>query len=171
MSDDTGAARSVRLRGRWVVVILAASLAFNVFLLATVFGHRLRTPDHHSCGRGDGVREFVRANPELRVVAKELRRAKRDAILERRGPLRAAHARYVEALRAEPFQAQAFETAQADYIAARRAMRDLRQEWVRRFVDELTPAQRQGFAEHLAKRAECRAKYWDRRIKRSEGER
>ena len=166
MSAASTDPKSVRLRGRWVVVILAASLILNVFFVAAFLPKIWR--GDRDCGRGDGVRAFMHNNADVKELGRKLRRDKRDDVGERRTALRAAYQDYVAAIRAEPFDAERFAAAQSAYVDARRSMRSLKHEWMQRLVGDMTPDQRRRFAEHLEERAACRAERWKRWKERRE---
>lgn len=166
MSDAPSDPKSVRLRGRWVVLILVASLVLNVFFLST-FVPKLWSGGH-KCGRGDGVRVFMKHNPDVKELGRRLRSGKRAEIREQRKALRAAYQDYIAAVRAEPFDAERFTAAQSAFVESRRALRSLKNEWKQKLISEMTPEQRKRFAEHLDEQAACRAKRWDRHEKRRE---
>lgn len=172
MSDPAGPENSVRVRGRWVVLLLIASLLVNIFFLATVFGHKIRGHDRARCGKDDGVREFLRGDAEVRELAKRLRRElrveNRAATQEKRKTLHAAQDEFAAAMGATPFDAERFAAAQTAYNEARAAMRSPRLEWLRRLAEKLTPEQRVRLAALFTEKTQCRKAYWDRRIERFE---
>lgn len=177
MSDGAENSKSVRPRGRWMLVILGASLLLNVFFVAAKVGHEFRRGGHHDgprggkCRPGDGVRGFVRANPDVRELADTLRRQGREALTERLRAGEALREAYQQAVQAEPFDPESLAAAQSAMAAERTRMRDLRDASVREFVGKLDPDQRARYAEHLAEQAQClqeRRRRFEERAERRE---
>lgn len=130
------------MSGRWIGILLAASVALNLFLIGLMGGAWLKG------GREDG-REgrmgamLMKVLPESRHddirALTEMRRAERR---DSRSNRREIYREMREAMRAEPFDRASFEAAQARIIEQRVAGHDARDSRMADFMASLSHAER-----------------------------
>jgi uncharacterized membrane protein len=140
---------------RWMKLLLVLSLTANLLVIGVIAGHELRRDDRRGASRTVGwilelVPEERRAMSEAHFAAAlaDLETAERDRSTEA--------AAVIAAIRAEPYDAAAVQSAMADYGASRaedRAKRwTLLRERLSTLLAEFTPAERAAFADGLDER-------------------
>ena len=153
----TGASPSAGSR-RWLVVLLVASLGFNLFVIGAAVAERV-WPERAESIRTPRVTELLPRNffmglgrerrDELKVVFQERRQTFRD---ERRA-LREAAQRVADALAREPYDPELARRAISEYGSATQKLVDLGLGVAQDLVERLTPEERRQLAEHIRKRA------------------
>lgn len=136
---------------RGLKIALAVSLAFNLCIVGVICGVMLRDgPPHRSRDFGLG--------PLSEALSREDRKAMRDAFVERhpdiRGDRRAMRAEFdalVAALRAEPFDPVALDTALAAIAARNQSLLDTGRELVAARLKAMDAEGRAAFADRLEK--------------------
>ena len=144
----TGPKGSRRLK-----IVLAVSLALNLCVAGVVAGAWLRDGPPHGGGKDFGL------GPLSEALTRDDRKAMRKAFVERhpdiRGDRREAKAEFdavVNALRAEPFDPAALDTALAAVAARNQSLLDTGRELVAERLKSLSPAERLAFADRLEER-------------------
>lgn len=145
---------------RLVPVLLALSLAANVFLGGFIAG-RLLGPHgmHHGGPRGPGAFEAQAMTPEGREIVRAAFKAERESLIASKRESVRLRAQVSEALAAEPFDRAAVERAvealQAEDAAHRRRVATI----LIAAAGKLSPADRKALAErHFDQRRGKRAK-------------
>lgn len=143
---------------RWLLGLLVASLAFNLFVIGAAVAERL-WPERAESMRTPRVTELLPRNffvgldrerrDELKVVFQERRQTFRD---ERRA-LREAAQHVADALGQEPYDSELVRRAITEYGDANRKLVDLGLAVTQDLVERLTPEERRELADHIRKRA------------------
>jgi len=138
---------------RRLKIALAVSLAFNLCILGVIGGVMLRDGPPHR-GRDFGL------GPLSEALSREDRKAMRDAFVERhpdiRGDRRAMRAEFdalVAALRAEPFDPAALDSALAAIATRNQSLLDTGRELVAARLKAMDAAGRAAFADRLERHA------------------
>ena len=150
--------------GRWLKTVLVLSLALNLGVAGLVLGHNLK-------GRGEGPRPHSVRDLGFGFFGPALTDADREALRtafarnapdlrEARNAMREDVAAVLAAIRAEPFDAAAFDAALARSAARSMERRALGEALIRDHLAGLDAAARDGFAtrleDGLRRRAEAR---------------
>lgn len=152
MTDNT----NPKTTGRWVKVILFASLAINLFFAGLLIGGPTFRDGPPKGGAGNAMlpnpRMFVQAlGPEEgRRVQREIRRSVPD-IRQKFKAVRSNHLAVAAALRADPYDPQALTDALNDVREAHTDLASSFQEPLARVFGDLTHEQRLKLADALEK--------------------
>lgn len=140
---------------RWIKVALVVSLAVNLIVAGLVVGAALGRDRTGDRTRGDVPREFMRA-PLVSALGREDRRAVGRELMREAGPLRQNRAelrarfeRLLEALRAEPFDAQAVAVILAEQRAAGARRLEIAEAAVLARLAAMSPEARAAYADRL----------------------
>ncbi|MCB6178352.1 periplasmic heavy metal sensor [Rhodobacter sp. Har01] len=152
-APSTGVPPSAPRTAGWVKALLALSLALNLAIAGLAAGAYLR--DGGPPGRGD--RDFG-FGPLGEALSREDRKALRLAFLENfpalkdgRAALRGDFGALIAVLRADPLDPAALDAALATIAARNAEMLATGRDLIARYLKELTPAARAGFADRLDK--------------------
>lgn len=136
---------------RWMRLLLVMSLTANLLVIGVVAGHELRRDHPRGADRAVGwILELV---PEGRRAMAEAHFAEALAQVDAADRERAGDAAAVlAAIRAEPFEPAAVQSAMAGYGAARAERWAILRERMASMLAEFTPAERAAFADRLQDR-------------------
>lgn len=157
--------------GGWKKALIAFSLALNLFFVGLLGGQLLSgedesagPPAHARAGYSLHPRVMMRALPEARH--EDIRTFYADARKGMGGEWREINRIRMgidEALRADPFDAQALKTAQQREVDARADLRKRSNERIAGFVETLSDDERILLADEALKGLEAQRAYWIKR--------
>jgi uncharacterized membrane protein len=154
MSDpDTSAPR--KADGRWMKILLVASLALNLLVAGALIGAVLGHDRDERRERSEVPREFMRSpflgaleGDDRRAVGRELMRDE-GSLRENRAELRGRFERLLAAIRAEPFDRAAIEAILDEQRAAGARRLELAEAAVLTRLSAMSPAARAAYADRL----------------------
>jgi uncharacterized membrane protein len=141
--------------GRWMKILLVASLALNLLVAGALIGAALGHDRAEHMERSEVPREFMRSpflgaldGEDRRSVGRELMRDE-GSLWQNRVELRARFERLLAAIRAEPFDRAAIEAILDEQRAAGARRLELAEEAVLDRLSAMTPPARAAYADRL----------------------
>lgn len=141
-------------RSKWLLIGFIISICFNLFMLAGIVAGRV----HGFLGRPEGRGGMVMATvpTELKPIIREKLKARGSEFRQEREKMRELRAQVANALAAEPFDPVILDTALSNLEQSAGKMLHHAQDGLAKIAAELTPAQRQQWADGWRKLGERR---------------
>lgn len=146
---------------RWLLVLLLASLAFNLVIVGAAVAERFwpQASERASAPRSTDLlpyRFFAELDRQRRAELRAVFRAHRAAFHEERQELRQAARAVAAALGETPYDPEKVRSAIAEHVSRSHKLVDLAGTVAGEVIDKLTPDERRLLADRIRERAEPR---------------